>query len=86
MLYIPLQKYYQAAKLLSTLDPEEAANITEQLIQVTKPKPNNQSLLPNDLGASARIVTVIVQVLENNNSTDEVYMCVMGTFHSGVWG
>ena len=60
----------------------EAANITEQLIQATKPKPNDQSLLPNDLGASARIVTVIVQVLENNSSTDEVCMYVTGNLYS----
>ena len=66
----------QAMEALNTLEPEQqvllAANITQELIQATESKQFSQSLLPNDLGATARIVTVIVQVLENNNSTDEV--------------
>ena len=64
-------------KILSNLEPEEqinaASNVTEQLIQFTEPQ-NNKPLLPNDLGASARILTAIVDVLENNDATNEVLL------------
>ena len=49
----------------------EANDITQRLIQATEPQ--NRSLLPNDLGASSRILTAVIEVLENNNSTDEVW-------------
>lgn len=65
----------KANTTLSNLEPEEqimiATDVTQQLIQVTEPQ--NKSLLPNDLGASARILTTVVDVLENNNMTNEVY-------------
>ena len=58
----------------SNLEPEEqiavATNVTQQLIQATEPK--SKSLLPNDLGTSARILTAVVSVLEKNNMTNEV--------------
>ena len=61
---------------LSNLEPEQqitaADNVTEQLIQFTEPQ--NKPLLPNDLGASARILTAVVNVLENNSVTNEVLL------------
>ena len=61
---------------MSALSPEEqivqATELTERLIQATRPLQSNNSLLPNDLGASVRVVTAIIEVLENNNSTNEV--------------
>ena len=64
----------KANETLSNLEPEKQINVvidvTQQLIQATEPQ--NQSLLPNDLEASARILTVVVDVLENNNATNEV--------------
>ena len=75
---VPVSIIYRVQKdnkTLSNLNPEEqistAADLTEQLIQATEPQ-NNKSLLPNDLGVSARILTAVVDVLENNNATDEV--------------
>ena len=60
--------YIKANTTLSTLDqlePEEqimiATNVTQQLIQITEPQ--NKSLLPNDLGASARVLTAVADVL-----------------------
>ena len=44
--------------------------MTEQLIELTELQ--NRRLLPNDLGASARILTAIIEVLEKNNATNEV--------------
>ena len=62
-------------KMLNNLEPEErnnvASNVTEQLIQYTEPQ-NNKPLLPNDLGASTRILTAVVDILEKNNATNEV--------------
>ena len=62
--------------ILNNLEPEQqitAANdVTEQLVQFTEPQ--NKSLLPNNLGASARILTAVVNVLENNNVTNEVLL------------
>lgn len=61
--------------MLSTLDPEEqvkqVTELTQRLVQATESF-NNKSLLPNDLGASARVVADVITVLENNNSTNEV--------------
>ena len=61
---------------LNNLEPEQqisaADNVTEQLIQFTEPQ--NKSLLPNNLGAAARILTAVVNVLENNNVTNEVLL------------
>ena len=58
----------------SNLEPEEqitvATDVTQQLIQATEPQ--GKSLLPNDLGASTRILTGVVSVLEKNNVTNEV--------------
>ena len=58
----------------NNLEPEEqisaAAEVTKQLIQATEPR--NNSLLPQDLGASARILTAVVDVLENNSASDNV--------------
>jgi hypothetical protein len=60
--------------MLSNLEPEEqisiVANVTRQLIQATEPR--NNSLLPRDLGASARILTAVIDVLENNNASNNV--------------
>ena len=66
----------KANETLSNLEPEEqinaAADLTQQLVQATEPQ--NRSLLPNDLGVSAKILAAVVDVLENNNATDEVRM------------
>jgi hypothetical protein len=62
--------------MFSNLEPEEqvsaAAEVTQQLIQATEPIYRNNSLLPRDLGASARIITAVVDILENNNASDIV--------------
>ena len=64
------------ASNLRALSPEkqiiEAAELTERLIVATEPLQGNNSLLPNDLGASVTVVDAIIEVLENNNSTNEV--------------
>ena len=60
----------QAVATIATLDPEEqvtqSAELTQQLVQATLPQ--NRSLLPNDLQASTRILTTVLEVLENNNN------------------
>ena len=65
----------QAEQTLSTLDPEEqveqVTELAQRLVQATEPL-SNKSLLPNDLKTSARVVTDVITVLENNNSTNEV--------------
>ena len=65
----------KANKSLTDSEPEKqieaAAEVTQRLIEVTVPQ--NRSLLPNDLGASARILTAVVDVLEKNNATNGVF-------------
>ena len=65
----------QAEQALSALDPEEqveqVTELAHRLVQATEPL-SNKSLLPNDLGTSARVVADVITVLENNNSTNEV--------------
>ena len=63
----------QAEILLNSEELVTQINITElvrQLIQATQPQ--NQSLLPNDLQASSRILSIVVQLLDANNITNEV--------------
>ena len=49
----------------------QSTAVTQQLIQATMPQ--NRSLLPNDLQVSTRVLTNIIEVLENNeNATDTV--------------
>ena len=63
----------KANKSLTDLEPEvqveEAASVTQRLIEATMPQ--NKSILPNDLGASARILTAVVNVLERNDAINE---------------
>ena len=50
--------------------------ITQDLVQATAPQ--NRSLLPNDLQASTRIISSVIQVLEENDNatvTDTVNTC-----------
>ena len=60
----------QAQVTIAILDPEEqimqSAELTQQLIQATEPQ--NRSLLPNDLQVSTRVLTTVLQVLENNEN------------------
>ena len=60
----------QAQATIAILNPEEqimqSAELTQQLIQATEPQ--NRSLLPNDLQASTRVLTTVLQVLENNEN------------------
>ena len=44
----------------------QSAQLTKQLIEATQPQ--DRSLLPNDLQASIRILTTILQVLQNNDN------------------
>ena len=44
----------------------QSAELTQQLIQATEPQ--NRSLLPNDLQASTRVLTTVLQVLEDNEN------------------
>ena len=67
----------QTNKVSSSLGTEEqigiATNITQQLIQLLT-EPQNKPLLPNDLGASARILTAVINILENNSAISEVLL------------
>lgn len=67
----------QVINVSSSLGSEEqisiATNVTEQLIELLT-EAQSKPLLPNDLGASARILTIVVNVLENNNATNEVLL------------
>lgn len=60
----------QAQATIAIVDPEEqilqSAELTQQLIQATEPQ--NRSLLPNDLQTSTRVLTTVLQVLENNDN------------------
>ena len=63
----------QAEILLNSEELVAQINTTElvwQLIQATQPQ--NQSLLPNDLQTSSRILSIVVQLLDANNVTNEV--------------
>lgn len=44
--------------------------LIQQLIEATQPQ--NQSLLPNDLQATSRVLSIMVEVLNKNNITNEV--------------
>ena len=44
----------------------QSAELTQQLIEATVPQ--NRSLLPNDLQASTRVLTSVLEVLENNEN------------------
>ena len=44
----------------------QSAELAQQLVQATLPQ--NRSLLPNDLQASTRILTTVLEVLENNDN------------------
>ena len=54
---LSIQLQTQAREALSSLDPGDLVErVIQGLVQATEPL-SNKSLLPNDLGASARIVT-----------------------------
>ena len=70
----------QAQATVAILDPEEqlvqSAELTQQLIEATVPQ--NRSLLPNDLQASTRVLTSVLEVLENNeNATTNLVNFIM---------
>ena len=49
----------------------QSTAVTQQLVQATMSQ--NRSLLPNDLQASTRVLTNVIEILENNgNATDMV--------------
>ena len=56
--------------------------VAEELVQVTAPQ--NRSLLPNDLEASTRVLSTVIDVLEdnNNNATDAVsfVLCIRNSY------
>lgn len=60
------------------MDSEEQVNqiaeLTERLAQATQPQ--NQSLLPNDLEASSRILSAVVDILEASNITNNVRIII----------
>ncbi len=73
----------QAQATIAILDPEEqvlqSAELTQQLIQATEPQ--NRSLLPNDLQASTRVLTTVLQVLEDNdNATADLVIMIIVTW------
>ena len=43
--------------------------VAQELVQATSPQ--NRSLLPNDLQSSTRVVSDVIQVLENNDHTTD---------------
>ena len=68
----------QAETAITTLNTEEqimqTTELTELLIEATEPQ--NRSLLPNDLQVSTRILTTVLEVLEDNENatTNLVYI------------
>ena len=52
----------------------QIAELTERLAQATQPQ--NQSLLPNDLEASSRILSAVVDILEASNITNNVRIII----------
>ena len=69
---VNLYKCMQAETLLNSEElVAQPTAFIQQLIQATQPQ--NQSLLPNDLQTSSRILSIVVQVLDVNNITNEVY-------------
>lgn len=52
----------------------QSAELTQQLIEATQPQ--NRSLLPNDLQASTRILTTVLQVLEDNDNATTDLVCI----------
>lgn len=75
---ITWHSFKQAQETIATLDPEEqlvqSAELTQQLIEATQPQ--NRSLLPNDLQASTRILTTVLQVLEDNDNATTDLVCI----------
>ena len=51
----------------------KSVTLTHELVQATSPQNHSGSLLPNDLEASSRILSTVIEVLESNdNATDTV--------------
>ena len=78
--------FFQVNSILSTTSAEEqimkSVTLTQELVQATLPQNHSGSLLPNDLEASSRILSSVIEVLENNdNATDTVnilsFICVL---------
>ena len=63
----------------------QSAQLTEQLIEATQPQ--NRSLLPNDLQASTRILTTLLQVLQNNdNATANLVLNYITGYNNFIQG
>ena len=52
--------------------------LIQQLIKATQPQ--NQSLLPNDLQTTSRVLSIMVEVLDANNITNEVYKQLLDAY------
>ena len=68
----------QAETAITSATPEEQImqtnELTDLLIEATEPQ--NRSLLPNDLQASTRILTTVLEVLENNDNATANLVCL----------
>ena len=65
---------YILAENLRSSEEEMAQSASMELIQqlIEATQPQNQSLLPNDLQITSRVLSIVVEVLNNNNITNEV--------------
>ena len=53
----------------------EITVVAQELVQATAPQ--NRSLLPHDLQISTRVLSTVVQVLENNDHTTDIVYNMM---------
>ena len=67
--------HIQAENLLSS-EEEMAQSASMELIQdlIEATQPQNQSLLPNDLQATSRVLSIMMEVLNKNDITNEVLL------------
>ena len=78
LLLLILHHVPQAETAITSATPEEQImqtnELTDLLIEATEPQ--NRSLLPNDLQASTRILTTVLEVLENNDNATTNLVCL----------
>ena len=56
--------------------------VTQELVQATAPQ--NRSLLPNDLQASTRVISSVIDVLEKSDDASDTVKSyqLLATFHT----
>lgn len=56
--------------------------LIQQLVQATLPQ--TQSLLPNDLKASVRVLTIVIEILENNYNGSDINEVNVNNYHPAL--